>query len=391
MIFRYPAYYEKFRCIAGACEDTCCAGWEIDIDDASYQFYQQVEGDFGKYLRKNIKEYEADAADVYERHGFILQADKRCPFLNEQNLCNLYIELGEEALCDVCTNTPRNILEYGGQRELALSAACPEAGRLIYGSDEKTTFVEREIPEELDFEENESERMLAAYIRQARDQALAILQNRHIRIYDRVPFFLHYAQEVQTCLNENAPEQILQISAEKFMMAEKDSARWDKSGSSRERYELFLRRMVTFSGMESINDEWVQILSLLHRYFIEPADGEQKYAKIQKEYCDFLREQHREYEYEHLLVYYAFMCLARCVDDYDFLGKAKFAAAGFLMLRDMDTVWYAEHGSSYTKKDRVRLAGIYAKEVEHSEENLSYLAEEFLFEEAFEVSRMCLL
>ena len=33
MIFRYPDYYEKFSCIAGACEDTCCAGWEIDIDD----------------------------------------------------------------------------------------------------------------------------------------------------------------------------------------------------------------------------------------------------------------------------------------------------------------------------------------------------------------------
>ena len=28
-----------------------------------------------------------------------------------------------EALCDVCTDTPQDFLEYGGARELALSAA----------------------------------------------------------------------------------------------------------------------------------------------------------------------------------------------------------------------------------------------------------------------------
>ena len=57
MIFRYPDYYEKFSCIAGACEDTCCAGWEIDIDDKSYEYYKTVGGAFGEMLRQNIKEY----------------------------------------------------------------------------------------------------------------------------------------------------------------------------------------------------------------------------------------------------------------------------------------------------------------------------------------------
>ena len=37
MIVRYPDYYEKFACIAGACEDTCCAGWEIDLDEETYE------------------------------------------------------------------------------------------------------------------------------------------------------------------------------------------------------------------------------------------------------------------------------------------------------------------------------------------------------------------
>ena len=29
---------------------------------------------------------------------------------------------------------------------------------------------------------------------------------------------------------------------------------------------------------------------------------------------------------------YVFMCLARCVDDYDFIGKAKLAVVSFLMI-----------------------------------------------------------
>ena len=80
MILRYPKYYENFSCIAGQCEDTCCAGWEIDIDDKSYAYYMSVPGEFGSRLRKYIREYSADGEDVYEMHGFKLQEGNAAPF-----------------------------------------------------------------------------------------------------------------------------------------------------------------------------------------------------------------------------------------------------------------------------------------------------------------------
>ena len=88
------------------------------------------------------------------------------------------------------------------------------------------------------------------------------------------------------------------------------------------------------------------------------------------------------------MVYYVFMCLARCVDDYDFIGKAKLAVVSFLMIRDMDAVWYLEKGENCRREDRIMMARIYAKEVEHSEENLGFLAEEFLFEDCFCVNNL---
>ena len=46
----------------------------------------------------------------------------------------------------------------------------------------------------------------------------------------------------------------------------------------------------------------------------------------------------------------------------------------FLMLRDMDCAWYAQKESGFTKEDRVNLSRIYAKELEHSGENLAFLS-----------------
>ena len=38
-----PDYYKEFSCIAGACPDTCCAGWQIVIDDKSLKKYKRVK------------------------------------------------------------------------------------------------------------------------------------------------------------------------------------------------------------------------------------------------------------------------------------------------------------------------------------------------------------
>ena len=97
----------------------------------------------------------------------------------------------------------------------------------------------------------------------------------------------------------------------------------------------------------------------------------------------------KDIEKEQLIVYYCFLCLARCVDDYDFLGKMKLAVTSFLMVRDMNTLRMAEQNGEFTVDDQVVTARIYAKEVEHSEWNLEYMADEFLFGEAYTPENLC--
>lgn len=385
MTIRYPAYYDSFHCIAGHCEDTCCAGWEIDIDDKSYEYYRQVPGEFGERLRNNIREYEEEEGTAYEAHGFVLQKDRRCPFLNDGGLCDLYMELGEGALCDVCTNTPRNFMEYGGEREISISASCPEAARLIYGQKERHTFTTRVENKKLGFTESREEFEFACRIREARDRVVFILQNRDFTVKERVAHFLHFSKEVQNCLNNNDAEGIRNIGDGQPCM--EDSRQ--QTAESGKIYRLFLGRMLTFSEMDSIREDWQELLVLLQKRYVSSADGAAAYERDSRAWQMYVQAEEREYEYEHLLVYYAFMCLPRCVDDYDFLGRAKLCVVSYLMVRDMDMAWYGETGS-YTEEDRLRMARIYAKEVEHSEENLDFLAEEFLFEEAYRPENLLL-
>ena len=33
MKYHKPSFFDQFKCIGSACTDTCCAGWEIEVDE----------------------------------------------------------------------------------------------------------------------------------------------------------------------------------------------------------------------------------------------------------------------------------------------------------------------------------------------------------------------
>ena len=61
MLYTYPHYYRKFQCIASECEDTCCAGWEIMIDDKALEKYRKThKGPFTLQRYKGLGEMDAE-------------------------------------------------------------------------------------------------------------------------------------------------------------------------------------------------------------------------------------------------------------------------------------------------------------------------------------------
>lgn len=116
--------YEKFNCIADKCEDACCYGWEVDIDEASAEKYLAMEGALGDRLRQVLKTKDGEASMVLE--------NGRCPMWQQDGLCRLQKEQGHDALCKVCREFPRLYMDYGNFAEWGLEMSCPEAARLIF-------------------------------------------------------------------------------------------------------------------------------------------------------------------------------------------------------------------------------------------------------------------
>ena len=120
-----PSYYDQFRCIAGACPDSCCQEWDVQVDDLAARRYLALSGPLGDQLRQKLK--QDDDGDYY-----LEISDRRCPMWRQDGLCSIQAELGEEGLCHVCREFPRLRHDYGDFVELGLELSCPEAARLIF-------------------------------------------------------------------------------------------------------------------------------------------------------------------------------------------------------------------------------------------------------------------
>ena len=165
MILRKPDFYDKFKCTADRCSDTCCVGWEIDIDKDSQEAYRKVAGTFGDKLRANIE----------DGHFRLLPHD-RCPFLDKNNLCEIYRNLGEGALCDICREHPRFVEVYGDIMERGLGLCCEEAAKLLLEGEGPLAFVTEECDEPED-ELDEDDIEIRDEVLYEREQIFRILAN----------------------------------------------------------------------------------------------------------------------------------------------------------------------------------------------------------------------
>ena len=57
-----PDYASSFRCLAGACPDTCCKDWEIILDEDTLARYQKLPGAFGDEVRAALTQ-DAEAPE----------------------------------------------------------------------------------------------------------------------------------------------------------------------------------------------------------------------------------------------------------------------------------------------------------------------------------------
>lgn len=176
-----PSYCRSFRCLADRCKANCCIGWEIGIDPDTAALYRSAQGDFGDRLRANIS----------DDNCFILQND-RCPFLNEQNLCDILLHCGETALCDICRMHPRYFNWFSDRKEGGIGLSCEEAARLILTTDRVGY-----IREETDDAPEEADEQKLSLLLRVREQMFSLLDDDSLALQPKLCGILTLAEKTQ--------------------------------------------------------------------------------------------------------------------------------------------------------------------------------------------------
>lgn len=302
-----PDYYPEFVCIAGDCKHTCCAGWEIDVDEDSFARYQALEGAVGEKVRSRISTED-------EVPHYRMGPGNRCPFLQENGLCEMILELGEDALCQICADHPRFRNFFGDRTEIGLGLCCEAAGRLILTREEPV----RLIPvgeEDTPTEEDPEEQALLSF----RDMLFEIMQDRSCTLDERL------TELAETCGG----------------MPERPISRW----------------AAAFATLERLDEGWTDCLEALER-----EDWDEK-ALCTPEW---------DRAFEQAGVYFLYRHLPAALEDGDLGSKGAFAVLSVKLLRALCAVRLRRTGS-VTPEDLVEYARMYSGEVEYSEENLEQI------------------
>ena len=342
MILRMPSYYRDFKCTADKCSDSCCIGWEIDIDSKTYECYKNVNGEFGNKLKQNI-------AEVSVPH-FRLGNDERCPFLNERNLCEIFINLGEDKLCEICTEHPRFFEWYDGVKEGGTGLCCEASARLIITHREAFSYYDTvtEYEECNDYDED-----FYDYLFRMRDMIISHLQSDEIPLMKRLNNVLHFAYNMQ-CEYDNFSLDFLPLEQVDF-----SDERSDLQGILRE-----------FSCLEMLGKENL-FEKALNNF------SENSFLKI-------FSDKNIEKAFENIAVYFVWRHFLKSVYEDEFYSKIAFSVLSTLLI----AVLYAAENQVFSTDELIVKSVYYSKEVEYSEQNLCKIFDNFYENDAFSISKI---
>ena len=126
--------YSNFKCIADKCKFTCCAGWDVNVDE---EIYNKWKNHNKGYILDNIMKID----DEEQQYFINKETHEVCPFLDKKGLCNIVKKDGEEYLSLTCRSFPRIENVLGSIKELTLSCACPEVVEIISNINNKINMI----------------------------------------------------------------------------------------------------------------------------------------------------------------------------------------------------------------------------------------------------------
>ncbi len=325
MIYIKPSFYDNFKCIASKCTDNCCIGWEIDIDEVSFDKYNRLQGPLGDEIRSKITVSE-DGSRCFE-----LSENDRCPFLNDSNLCRIIINCGEDAICDICKNHPRFYEWFPGVTECGLGLSCEEVCRILLQDEKPFSLIEENDGEEivLDSDDDVIESDTYIFLSAFRERLFDVLFSTETDFEEKLV-------KILSLTGNFCNEQI--------------------------KIRNFNNLVEAYKKTEPIDEQWSVFIDGLGYNL-------QDILKIED---NFKKSTNGDMLYSKILAYIIYRHFIKAVFDESVKERVCFSVESvrFIYLSDMKT--FFEKGD-LTLNDRIENLKNWSKQIEYSEENTDYL------------------
>lgn len=355
MLYLIPDYYSTFQCVGGICPSTCCGGWQISIDPASLKKYRKIS----EPLRSRLEN------EIDWKHACFRQYDDRCAFLNEENLCDLYLEGGgTDAFCRACRIFPRHVEEFPGRRELSLSLSCPIAARMILQHKNPVQFfrIKKDKQEKPDKNFDFS---LFAKLLQTRSILIHIIQNRQKPFSLRAAISLALAHDLQQRIDRRAlshTDRLLQrySSPKVWQWFENRLDHLDASAANR--FAIYHHLFSIFRQLKIMRKDGIPYLrrteEVLHASTLPESQREKKFDEF---FTDQTAEQ--------LFLYFIFIYFCGSAYHGNAFGEMKFCFISVILIRELSkTQWIADPDAVPT--DIITEAAFrLSREIEHADLN----------------------
>ena len=365
-----PFYYDDFKCIANDCIDSCCIGWQINIDENTYKKYKKVKGVFGKELNNGINRIRSKSSKL--EYGKMKLKDKRCSMLNEDNLCNVYINLGENYLCNTCKIYPRNINKYGEIYERNLNMSCPEVARYLVSFKNNFSFnMNEEDLSDLDKQyivDKSYDEKLYNILWDSRSLAMEIIQFKEIEIWKRIIFLKILTDKVQKLIDEENYE-----NYEKVLKSFRNEIPNINVINSLDKIKLvpkvkinFIKSVVDIS--EKVSRNKIKYNNLLEQYkklFENDIDSNfENVIKKEYEFNKYLNNE--EYIMENLLIYLIYKYFMGALYTKDLNKEINNVIISYAMIKMLLLGQYDANENKLKEDDLVEVFYVFSRVIEHN-------------------------
>lgn len=389
MKYYYPDYFDQFRCVPGkACPDSCCIRWQIVVDPETLQKYKKLDGELGRRMAEKIDFHTGKITP----HG----CDRRCEFLNEDNLCDIVLELGEDYLCETCHTHPRHEEVYPNVRERSLALTCPIVCKQLLTRQEPVQILHDTVDGKKEHDRFFDWKLFQILLR-TRDGLLHVARNREASIAERMITVLGLGHDVESRIRKRSlrkqggwwqklfpsypsftEQEIWELrqirrqyrSHHAFVRVESRldeiiyAEKYFRQETEESALSIMTDMIFALSTMEALRTEWPEYLQSVLNMREEMTQEES--AKWMAEY----HAQEDEIPLEQMLVYFLYVYCCSSVYDEQLLAKCKMAVVNVMLIRELWFMKWYENDGKLTIDEQADIAHWFVREIENSDENM---------------------